>query len=74
MNFNKCARCGSFYTTSNNVCPNCETKDTCEQLKLKTFLEENENPLSIENLATDTGISTKNINRYLANTDFNITL
>lgn len=74
MNFNKCTRCGSFYTTSNNVCPNCETKDNCEQLKLKTFLEENEIPLSIENLSADTGITIKNLNRYLANADFNITL
>jgi len=42
MEFNKCSRCGAFYTTSNNVCPNCEPKDNCDQLKLRTFLEEKE--------------------------------
>ena len=57
MEFNKCSRCGAFYTTSNNVCPNCEPKDNCDQLKLRTFLEENDIPSSIEALSTDTGIS-----------------
>lgn len=74
MEFNKCSRCGAFYTTSNNVCPNCEPKDNCDQLKLKTFLEENDIPSSIEALSTDTGISIKNLNRYLSNNDFNISL
>ena len=72
MEFNKCSRCGAFYTTSNNVCPNCEPKDNCDQLKLRTFLEENDIPSSIEALSTDTGISIKNLNRYLSNNDFNI--
>jgi len=74
MEFNKCSRCGAFYTTSNNVCPNCEPKDNCDQLKLRTFLEENALPSSIEALSTDTGISIKNLNRYLSNNDFNISL
>lgn len=74
MEFKKCSRCGAFYTTSNNVCPNCEPKDNCEQLKLKNFLEENELPSSIEALSTDTGISIKNLNRFLSNSDFNISL
>lgn len=74
MEFNKCSRCGAFYTTSNNVCPNCEPKDNCDQLKLRTFLEENDIPSSIEALSTDTGISIKNLNRYLSNNDFNISL
>ena len=74
MEFNKCSRCGAFYTTSNNVCPNCEPKDNCDQLKLKTFLEENDVPSSLEALSTDTGISIKNLNRYLSNSDFNISL
>lgn len=74
MELNKCSRCGAFYASSNNVCPNCEPKDNCEQLKLKNFLEENEFPSSIEALSTDTGISIKNLNRYLSNSDFNISL
>lgn len=74
MEFNKCSRCGAFYASSNNVCPNCEPKDNCEQLKLKNFLEENEFPSSIETLSTDTGISIKNLNRYLSDSNFNISL
>lgn len=74
MEFNKCSRCGAFYTTSNNVCPNCETKDTCDQLTLKSFLAENEMPASLETLSANTGISIKNLNRYLSNSDINISL
>jgi hypothetical protein len=72
MQLNKCSRCGAFHTTSNNVCPNCEPKDNFDQLKLKNFLEENEIPSSIEALSANTGISAKNLNRFLSNN--NITL
>lgn len=74
MELNKCSRCGAFYATSSNVCPNCETKDNCDQLNLKNFLAENEMPVSIEALSADTGISIKNLNRYLAGNDINISL
>ena len=74
MEFNKCSRCGAFYTTSNNVCPNCEPKDACDQLKLKDYLAENDMPSTIEALSTNTGISEKNLNRFLANNDFKISL
>lgn len=72
MELNKCSRCGAFYTTSNNVCPNCEPKDSLEQFKLQTFLQNNEIPSSLETLSTDTGISMKNLNRFLSNTDVDI--
>ncbi len=74
MELNKCSRCGAFYTTSSNVCPNCVPKDTCDQLNLKNFLVENEMPASIEALSADTGISMKNLNRFLDNDDFNVYL
>lgn len=74
MELNKCSRCGAFYTTSNNVCPNCMPKDNCDQLTLKNFLAENEMPASIEALSADTGISMKNLNRFLSNDDFKISL
>ncbi|MCI8361885.1 MAG: hypothetical protein HFJ41_01815 [Clostridia bacterium] len=74
MELNKCSRCGAFYTTSNNVCPNCVPKDNCDQLNLKNFLAENEMPESIEALSANTGISVKNLNRYLTNDDINICL
>lgn len=65
MELNKCKRCGAFFVSSNCVCPNCEPKDNAEIFKLKNFLEENDCPNSIESLSCDTGISVKNLNRFL---------
>ena len=70
MNLNKCARCGAFFATNNNVCPNCEAKDSGEISKLKNFLSENECPNSLESLSIDTGISERNLNRFLNVSDF----
>lgn len=70
MELNKCKRCGAFFITDNCVCPNCEPKDTIELSKLKDFLSENSFPNSIESLSFDTGITTKNLNRFLEQKDF----
>lgn len=70
MELNKCKRCGAFFVSNNYVCPNCEPKDVAELSKLKTFLTENTCPNSIESLACDTGISVKNLNRFLEQKDF----
>ena len=69
MNFNKCERCGAFFVSSNSVCPNCEPKDNAELFKLKSFIADNDCPNSIESLATHTGISVKNLNRFLKQED-----
>lgn len=74
MEFNKCSRCGAFYLNDSNVCPNCEPKDNCDKIALKSYLENNEIPASIEALSTDTGISVKNLNRFLSDADLNISL
>ena len=47
-----------------------ELKDNAELYKLKNFLSENECPSSIETLSCDTGISVKNLNRFLEQKDF----
>lgn len=70
MELNKCKRCGAFFVSSNSVCPNCEPKDTLELSKLKGFLAENDCPSSIEALAFNTGISVKNLNRFLEQDGF----
>lgn len=70
MELNKCKRCGAFFVSGSNVCPNCEIKDNAEIYKLKNFLSENECPNSIETLSCDTGISVKNLNRFLEQKDF----
>ena len=70
MNFNSCCRCGRFFVSNNSVCPNCEKKDQYEMNQLKNFLEENTNQININDLANSTGISSKNLNRFLAQEQF----
>ena len=70
MKFNKCVRCGSFFASENNVCPNCQTKDKVDKLALKNYLANNDIPESIESLALKSGVSLKNVNRYIQNKDF----
>lgn len=70
MNLNKCERCGCFFVSSNCVCPSCQAKDDNEISKLKSFFHENEIPGSVEDLAISTGITMKNLNRFLENKDF----
>lgn len=70
MEFNKCNRCGCFFMSNNDVCPSCQPKDMYEMSKLKNYFE-NENCSNILNcISIDTGISLKNLNRYLNNNDF----
>ena len=70
MELNKCKRCGAFFVSNHFVCPNCEQKDNAEIAKLKSFLAENDCPNSIDLLASHTGISAKNLNRFLEQEDF----
>ena len=42
MQFNKCSRCGSFFVSSGDVCPNCAPKDKFEMNKLQNFLEDSD--------------------------------
>ena len=67
MNLNKCERCGCFFVTQNAVCPNCQSKDENEISQLKNYLTENDSEISVEELSYNTGISLKNVNRFLNN-------
>lgn len=69
MEFKKCARCGSFFVTDGEVCYNCIPKDRLDICKLKNYFEENNNN-SIDTIAVNTGISTRNVNRYINNGNF----
>lgn len=76
MQFNKCSRCGCFFMTNSDVCPNCQPKDICDMNKLKNYLEDNNPDSPIEEISCQTGISIKNLHRFfqsdeLANYDFN---
>lgn len=73
MKFKKCERCGCFFASNDNVCYNCLTKDRFEMSKFKNFIEENNiNQInSLSDLSVQTGISQKNLNRFLGYEDFN---
>lgn len=70
MDLNRCKRCGTFFASNDCVCPNCKTKDISDLAKLETFLQENDLPSSIDTLASNTGISAKNLNRFISENDF----
>ncbi len=71
MNLNKCERCGCFFVSNDCVCPKCLSKDNNEISILKNFLSENDNTISVESLASSTGIQIKNVNRFLKNSEIN---
>ena len=65
MNFNKCSRCGSFFVSEGDICPKCRTKDTFEFNTFKGYIEENGFNSSLHVISGETGISLKNLNRFL---------
>ena len=65
MIFDKCARCGCFFTTGDSVCPNCKQKDEKDMYTLRNFLSNNEMPNSPETLALKAGVNIKNLNRFM---------
>lgn len=75
MQLNKCSRCGCFFMTDSDVCPNCQPKDMCDINKIRNFFEEYSLDSSIEEVSYVTGVSTKNLHRLfrsdeLANYNF----
>ena len=71
MEFNKCSRCGNFFISSDDVCPKCKTKDTLEFETFQSYIAENGINNNLDILSSETGISVKNINRYLNYTNLN---
>jgi hypothetical protein len=71
MEFKKCSRCGNFFISNDDVCPKCKTKDTLEFETFKSYIAENGLNNNLDTLSNETGISVKNINRYLNYNDLN---
>lgn len=67
MDFKKCSRCGCFFLSNGSVCCNCASKDSYDLARLNSFLSENSNINSTEELSYNTGISLKTINRLVDN-------
>ena len=71
MELRRCVRCGRFLTTNVDVCKDCEKKDITELGKLKNFFSESYvNGISKTEISSNTGISAKNLNRYLGYDEF----
>ena len=67
MEFKRCARCGCFFESSNSVCCKCEAKDKQDIYTLNNYLLDFPSVSSIDNLSYNTGVSTKNISRFIEN-------
>lgn len=65
MEFKKCNRCGSFYVSDGYVCPRCSAKDNREFSTFKNYIAENGLGDNLDIVSNETGISLKNINRFL---------
>lgn len=64
MELNRCSRCGAFYASEGDVCPKCAEKDNLELSTFKSYIEEN-GFSSVDTIATQTGITQKNVNRFM---------
>lgn len=70
MELNKCQRCGCFFTQPGNTCSKCSEKDVNEQSVLSNFLVNIDEPVSLEEISQNTGISLKNLNRHISTNNF----
>ena len=67
MEFKKCARCGCFFASPNDVCCVCEARDNQDIYNFNSYIVTSPAPTSIESLSFDTGVSVKNISRFIQN-------
>lgn len=70
MEFKKCERCGNFFISNNNTCSKCLTKDEAEKTKLKNYFENNIQGASLEEISNNTGITVKNLDRFINADEF----
>lgn len=71
MEIKRCVRCGSLYTTENEVCNECLVKDNAEVVKLRGVLSEGlDVGTTKQDLAIKAGITARNLERYLRAEEF----
>ena len=70
MKFNKCIRCGCFFSSEDSLCPNCLSRDEIDKLTIRKYLKNNDMPQNVEALAFQSGVELKNVNRYLNTREF----
>lgn len=74
MELKRCNRCGCFYASNLDVCCNCEPKDNLEIAKLNNYIEKYGNNYSLDEISVSTGISLRNLNRYINDNGIDISL
>lgn len=71
MELKRCARCGKFYASDVEVCQECAKKDSADLSKLKGFFAEvTASGITKNDIISSTGISARNLNRYLGYEEF----
>lgn len=71
MELKRCARCGKFYASDVEVCHECEKKDLADLSKLKGFFADSYvSGVTKTEISASTGISARNLNRYLDYEEF----
>ena len=72
MEIKRCARCGQFFETVNEVCNNCISKDSKDIGKLKNYFSYGyvAGKVSLGDISNNTGITMRNLNRLLVNEEF----
>lgn len=71
MEIKKCVRCGVFFASEVEVCQNCIKKDNADVNKLKGFLMDSvSGEVTKTEVANSTGITMKNLNRFLNANEF----
>jgi hypothetical protein len=71
MELKRCARCGKFYASDVEVCQECAKKDSADLSKLKGFFAEGYvGGITKNQIISSTGISARNLNRYLGYEEF----
>ena len=72
MEIKRCARCGGFFETANDVCNNCKSKDSKDVGKLKSYLSYDyvAGTVTKGEVSNRTGITMKNLNRILIGEEF----
>ena len=72
MEFKKCPRCGNFFHSELEVCQACKTNESLDVQKLRNYIETNgtQKCSTIQQISVETGINSRNLNRYLLNEEF----
>lgn len=68
----KCVRCGCMYISETEVCGKCQTRDGADLYKLKGFIENQifGEEITQNELSKATGITEKNLSRFLGYDEF----